>query len=66
MFLLVIQGLWYILPRFLLQYFLILQATKIMEPPLLQVMGLETKQQFLRIQVWSLPVMAQWGLPLRH
>lgn len=69
MFLLVIQRLWCVLPRFLLSYFLSLQAMTITElplPALLQIVGLETKQQVPRIQVWSPPAMAQWGLPLLH
>lgn len=63
---LVTQLLWCVPHRFILSHFLSLQAVIIKVPPLLQVMGLETKQHFPRIHVWSLPVMAQQGLPLPH
>lgn len=63
MSLLVIQPLWCVPCRFILSYFLSLQTMMIKAPPLLQVTGLDTEQQFPRNQVWSLLLMAQWSRP---
>lgn len=57
------QLLWCIPPRFILNYFLSLQARMVKVPPLLQVMGPETRQQLPRSQVWALQLTAQWSCP---